>query len=576
MVEVIMPKAGVDMQEGTIVSWFKKEGDAVTTGEPILEIVTDKVNMEVEAEGDGILAVITHDTEGEVLPVFTVIGAIAEKGEDLAKIKEQVLAQTGATSSAPVEEAVKVEETKTEAPAVDAGKYDYDVVIVGGGPAGYVAGIKAAMLGGKVAVVEADKFGGTCLNRGCIPTKTYMENVEITEAAKEFAKRGIAIKVEGQEPKKAVKYKNRVTKKLVAGVEGLLKAQGAKLFKTKATVKGANEVVLENGEVLSTANVIIATGSKVAMSDMKGAESDLVLTSTEALDLEEIPKTIAVVGSDFIAIEFAEIFNSRGSKVTIVSPDDEILAGVDAEVVRTLKGILTKKGIEILTKKEAEAFVEAEGKVVVKLADGEEVKADKALLALGREANLAGIENSGVKIDNGFVSVNDKMETSVSGIYAVGDVTGKDMTAHAAFAMGEVAAQNAMGKEVKFKGEASPKCLYTVPQVASVGLTEEEAKKSHNVKVGKFRLAANGKALAQSATNGFVKVVADEKYGEILGIHIIGTGATELVNEAAILKALEVPADEAADMIFAHPTVSEVLKEALADVNNESIHTPKK
>lgn len=446
----------------------------------------------------------------------------------------------------------------------------YDVVVVGGGPAGYVAAIKASMLGGNVAIVEADKFGGTCLNRGCIPTKIYMENVEMLEAIKEFSKRGISVNIEGQDIKKVIKYKNRVTKKLVAGVEGLLKSYGVKIFKAKATVKNANEIVLENGEVLSTASVIIATGSKVSKTDIKG-----VLTSTEALELEEVPETMAIVGSDFIAIEFAEIFNSRGSKVTVISSTDEILTDIDREVSTALKRILAKKGIEILTNEEADTFVEADDKVIVKIAD-KEIKFDKVLLALGREANLNVLENLNVKIENGFVSVNDKMETSIKGIYAVGDVTGIDMTAHAAFAMGEVAAQNAMGRKAKFKGQASPKCLYTVPQVASVGLTEEETRKYYNIKVSKFSFAANGKALTESATDGFVKVITDEKYGEILGIHIIGKKATELVNEAAILKSLEVPADEAADIIFAHPTISEVLKEALADINNNSIHTPKK
>ena len=451
----------------------------------------------------------------------------------------------------------------------------YNVVVVGGGPAGYVAAIKATMLGGNVAIVEADKFGGTCLNRGCIPTKIYTENVEMLEAIKDFSKRGISVKIEGQDIKKAIKYKNRVTKKLVAGVEGLLKSYGVKIFKTKATVKNANEVILENGETLSTSSVIIATGSNVYKSDIKGENSSLVLKTTDALDLEEVPKNMAVIGSDFIAIEFAQIFNSRGSKVTVISFDDEILTGFDGEVVTSLKKTLAKKGIEILTNKEVYRFVESDDKIILKLAD-EEVEVDKVLLALGREANLNGLEDLGIKIENGFVSVNDKMETSKRGIYAVGDVTGIDMTAHAAFAMGEVAAQNAMGGQIKFKDQASPKCLYTVPEVASVGLTEEQARKSYNIKVGKFSFAANGKALTESASAGFIKVIAEEKYGEILGVHIIGKNATELVNEAAILKALEVPADEAADMIFAHPTISEVLKEALVDVDNNSIHTPKK
>lgn len=573
MIEIIMPKAGIDMQEGTIVSWFKKEGDQVATGEPILEIITDKVNMEVESEGDGILAVITHDTEGEVLPVFTVIGAIAEKGENPDEIKAKLLSDTHEEPTANQE---TIDEVKTEVITDKKdSKYDYDVVVVGGGPAGYVAAIKAAMLGGKVAIVEADKFGGTCLNRGCIPTKTYMENVEVLETLKEFEKRGLGVKFEEQDVKKSVKYKKRVVKKLVAGVEGLLKSQGVTLFKTKATVKKANEVLLDDGQTLSTENVIIATGSKPSV-NIKGIDSDLVLTSTEALDLEEVPEEIIIVGGDFIGCEFAEIFNSRGSKVTIVEADENILLDIDKEIRDTLKGIFDKKGIKIETNKKVEEIVEDNSQAIVKLSNGEEIKADKVLLSLGRECNLNGIEELDLKLKDNAIIVNNKMETSIPSIYAVGDVTGIDMTAHIAFQMGEIAAKNIMGIATELDRSAAPKCLYTVPQIASIGLTEEEAKNKYNIKVGKFSFSANGKALAESSTDGYIKVIAEEKYGEILGVHMIGSSVTELINEASILKALEVPVDEGAELIFAHPTKSEVLKEALADVYNISIHTPKK
>ena len=573
MIEVIMPKAGIDMQEGTIVSWFKKEGEKVSTGEPILEIITDKVNMEVESEGDGILAVITHDTEGEVLPVFTVIGAIAEKGEDPADIKAKLLSNTYEKSTSKQE---NIEEVKKEAVADKKdSKYDYDVVVVGGGPAGYVAAIKAAMLGGKVAIVEEDKFGGTCLNRGCIPTKTYMENVEVLETLKEFEKRGLEVKIEKQDIKKSVKYKKRVVKKLVAGVEGLLKSQGVTLFKAKATVKKANEVLLDDGKKLSTENIIIATGSKPSVNSNR-INSDLVLTSTEALDLEEVPEEIIIVGGDFIGCEFAEIFNSRGSKVTIVEANENILLDIDEEIRNDLKDIFDKKGIKIELNKQLEKIVEDNSQVIVKLSNSEEIKADKVLLSLGRECNLNGIEDLNLKLKNNAIVVNSKMETSIPSIYAVGDVTGIDMTAHIAFQMGEIAAKNIMGIVTELDKSASPKCLYTVPQVASIGFTEEEAKNKYNIKVGKFSFGANGKALAESSTDGYIKIIAEEKYGEILGVHMIGSAVTELINEASILKVLEVPVDEGAELIFAHPTKSEVLKEALADVYNSSIHTPKK
>lgn len=574
-VEVIMPKAGVAMEEGTIVSWLKQEGEEVKIGEPILEITTDKVNMEIESEGEGTLAVIIHKEEGEVLPVFTVIGVIAEKGENQEEVKAKYL--SGNVSKEDIVEENQNIEFKEEKINKKECNHDYDVVVIGGGPGGYLSALKAALLGGRVALVEENILGGTCLNRGCIPTKTYIKTAEILEEIDQLSKRGVKVTVDKeQDIKKAIKYKNRVVKKLTAGVGGLLKSRDVDVFNLKASVKEEHKVILSDGKVLDTENIIIATGSKVRILPIKGIESNLIITSTEALDLETVPEELVIIGGGVIGCEFAEIFNSRGSKVTIVEMEDRVIPRMDKELSESLKYSLSKKGINVLTKKKVSEFKEEGNNILVCIEGEEPIKADLCLYAIGREANLSGIEDLDIKIDKGSIVVNSKMETSIPSIYAVGDVTGGVMLAHAAFKMGEVAASNALGVNKEVDLGALPSCVYTIPEVASVGITEEDARKKYNVKVGKFNFAGNGRALASGQEQGYVKVVADAKYGEILGIHMFGCGVVELINHAASFKALEIPTDEASELIFGHPCTSEALMEALADVNGECLHLPKK
>ncbi|MCV2272648.1 dihydrolipoyl dehydrogenase [Clostridioides difficile] len=574
-VEVIMPKAGVAMEEGTIVSWLKQEGEEVKIGEPILEITTDKVNMEIESEGEGTLAVIIHKEEGEVLPVFTVIGVIAEKGENQEEVKAKY--SSGNILKEDIVEENQNTEVKEEKINKKECNHDYDVVVIGGGPGGYLSALKAALLGGRVALVEENILGGTCLNRGCIPTKTYIKTAEILEEIDQLSKRGVKVTVDKeQDIKKAIKYKNRVVKKLTAGVGGLLKSRDVEVFNLKASVKEEHKVILSDGKVLDTENIIIATGSKVRILPIKGIESNLIITSTEALDLETVPEELVIIGGGVIGCEFAEIFNSRGSKVTIVEMEDRVIPRMDKELSESLKYSLSKKGINVLTKKKVSEFKEEGNNILVCIEGEQPIKADLCLYAIGREANLSSIEDLDIKIDKGSIVVNSKMETSIPSIYAVGDVTGGVMLAHAAFKMGDVAASNALGLNKEVDLGALPSCVYTIPEVASVGITEEDARKKYNVKVGKFNFAGNGRALASGQEQGYVKVVADAKYGEILGIHMFGCGVAELINHAASFKALEIPTDEASELIFGHPCTSEALMEALADVNGECLHLPKK
>jgi dihydrolipoamide dehydrogenase len=565
--EIIMPKAGMAMDEGTIVRWYKEIGDPIEQGEAVLEILTDKVNMDVEAEASGVL-LVQLAKEGDVLPVFTVIGYIGAEGE----VAPEATASTG--SAAPAAQAEKVETSK-EAIASDA----YDVVVLGGGPAGYVAAIKAAQLGGKVALVEKIRVGGTCLNRGCIPTKTYVKNAEILEHAKHAASRGILFNDASFEldMEKIVGYKDQVVNTLTSGVAGLLTSYGVKQYNELGLITADKKVRLASGEELETKKIIWAGGSKVAQIPIPGIDHERVLTSDTILDLKEVPESLVVIGGGVIGCEMAEIFNAYGTKVTIVELADELLPMMELEISKALRTQFTKKGITILTGRKVEKFEGQVAQVTVTIDGGDTIIGERALVSIGRVPDLSGLGELDLEMNRGRVVVDDKMETSVKGIYAPGDINGRHMLAHAAFKMGEVAAANAMGHAELVDLSIVPSAVYLLPEIGSVGLTEAEAKKKYGeVLVGKFPFAGNGRALASGETVGMIKVIVEPKYFELVGTHIYGPSAAEMINEAAALMAAEVPADIIADTIHGHPTYSEAFMEACADALKRCIHLPKK
>lgn len=453
----------------------------------------------------------------------------------------------------------------------------YDVIVIGGGPAGYVSAIKAAQLGGKVAVVEKQKVGGTCLNRGCIPTKTFLKNTEIIEGIKKAEKRGIQL-VNNEysvDINKLVAYKNKVVKNLTDGVAGLLKSHDIDLFDGTGVINKDKKVIVNDDTVLESKKIIIATGSKAAKIKIPGIESKLVVTSTEILDIDYVPKRLAIIGGGVIGVELAVAFSSFGSKVTIIEMADNIVPNMDISISKELFKHLKKKKIKILTGTKLEQIAENDNVLTLKTSQ-KEIEADLALLSIGRVPDLDVIKDIDIKTEKGKILVNENMETNIKGIYAPGDVNGRLMLAHAAFKMGEVAAVNAMGGNEKVKLNYVPGCVYTLPEIGSVGLTEEEAKEKYDIEIGTFPFGANGRALASGEGFGFVKVIAEKKYKEILGIHIIGPNAAEMANEAAVLMELEVPADEVAEIIHGHPTYGEALMEACADVTKSCIHLPKK
>ena len=558
---VIMPKAGMAMEEGTITKWLKQEGDKVEAGEPLLEIQTDKVGMEVEADASGILLKIVRH-EGEVVPVTQIIAYIGLEGEN-----------TGRYSS----ESQRKKDGDSAVRAENNGVY-FDVIVIGGGPAGYVAAIKASQLGGNVALVEKDIVGGTCLNRGCIPTKAYLKNAELINNLKSSADRGILLDTVNLrvDMEKVVDYKNRVVSSLTIGVDGLLRSNNVKLYSGTGKITGENQVTVNGNVVLEGGSIILAGGSKAARISIPGIESPLVLTSDEALDLKKIPESLAVIGGGVIGIELATVFQAYGTQVTVVEVADRILPGMDEEISENLSEILGGRGIEILTGVKVESISEIEGGLKLELQDHEPLKASMALLSIGRVPDMEGLGDLKPDMVRGRIKVNEHMETSIKGIYAPGDINGLRMLAHAAFKMGEIAAKNAMGNKAEFKLKNIPACVYTIPEAASLGLTEAEVTDRRDICTGRFPFTANSRAMASGEYEGFVKIIADNKYGEILGVHILGPGAAELINEAAVLMEMEITVHELSETVHGHPTYSEAIMEAAADCLGRCIHLPRK
>ncbi|MCU9534062.1 dihydrolipoyl dehydrogenase [Streptococcus sp. CSL10205-OR2] len=574
-IEVIMPKLGVDMQEGEILEWKKQEGDEVKEGDILLEIMSDKTNMEIEAEDSGVLIKIVHG-DGATVPVTEVIAYLGEAGETVdagaATVKEATKELEAAGLEVPKAPAQEVAQAPKTALADD----EYDIVVVGGGPAGYYAAIRGAQLGGKIAIVEKSEFGGTCLNKGCIPTKTYLKNAEILEGLKIAAGRGINLASTNYtiDMDKTVDFKNSVVKKLTSGVGGLLKANKVTMFNGLAKVNPDKTVVI-GSQTIKGRNIILATGSKVSRINIPGIDSKHVLTSDDILDLREIPKSLAVIGGGVVGVELGLVFASYGTEVTVVEMADRIIPAMDREISLELQKILSKKGMKFMTSVSLEEIVEANNQLTLKVS-GQEVVVDKALLSIGRVPQLNGLEDLNLELDRGRIKVNEYQETSIPGIYAPGDVNGQKMLAHAAYRMGEVAAENAMrGNTRKANLAYTPAAVYTHPEVAICGLTEEQAREQYgDILIGRNSFTGNGRAIASNEDHGFVKVIADAKYHEILGVHIVGPSAAEMINEASTIMESELTVDEVALSIHGHPTFSEVMYEAFMDVLGEAIHNP--
>ena len=461
------------------------------------------------------------------------------------------------------------------------------VVVIGAGPGGYVAAIRLAQLGAEVILIEKDKLGGTCLNVGCIPTKVLLHCAEVVTNLGEAQELGVKVDSSSINWDKVQEKRKKISSQLVMGVGSLVKGNKIKLIEGSASFVDKHTLNIvkkdKTEEKLTFDKLIIASGSVPAIPPIPGVkECPACIDSTAALELDKVPKSMLVIGGGVIGIEMATAYSAFGTKVTIVEALPKILPLMDTELSKMLKKSMQEKNIEILTgtkvlSVETTAFG---AKVNVETEQGNKsFEAEKVLVAVGRRTYTESLDlaAAGIANDRGRITVNDKMQTNVEGIYAIGDCLGKVMLAHVASAQGEVAAENIMGANKKFNGATSPSCVYTDPEFAGVGLTEEQAKEQNkDYEVGRFPLAANGKALIANGGQGVVKVIKGKEYNEILGVHILGPRATDLIAEAALMIGMEATAEDVIETIHAHPTLTEAVREAVLASEGIAIHIPNK
>jgi dihydrolipoamide dehydrogenase len=467
----------------------------------------------------------------------------------------------------------------------------FDIVILGGGTGGYIAAVRAAQLGKTVAVVEREKLGGTCLHRGCIPSKALLRSAELYATMLESERYGIEADSIQLNFSKVQSRKLGIVEQLYKGVQYLMSKHKIQVFYGNGRVIGPSifsprsgvvSVEQEDGEILTLTpeKLIIATGSRPKQLPGLKIDGNYIITSDEALELEQLPASMIIIGGGVIGMEWASMLNDFGVKVTVVEYADRIVPTEDADISKELERILRKRGVQIWTNAKllAEEAQITDGQISVRIerkGELQQLQADKVMVCVGRQANVEGIglESTDVKLDNGVIRVNEYMQTTESHIYAIGDVNGGLQLAHVAGHEGIVAVEHASGlKPHTFGAHQVPRCIYTRPEAASIGWTQQQAaERGHDVKVGRFPFSAIGKALVNGDSEGFVKVIADKQTNDILGVHMIGSHVTDYISEAALAQLLDATPWEVGQAIHPHPTLSEALGEAMLAVDGRAI-----
>lgn len=458
----------------------------------------------------------------------------------------------------------------------------YDLVVIGGGPGGYVAAIRATQLGKKVALIEKNHLGGTCLNYGCIPTKTIVHGCEILNKIKKSEEWGITVNNVQMNPEKLIEKKNNVVNNLRSGVANLIKANKIDYYAGLGKIINANIISIitdENQIELSTENIIIATGSKQSYPPISGVDLPEVINSDEALNLTEIPENLVIIGAGVIGLEFACIYASLGSNVTVLEAFPTILPMVDEDISKRLIPIWKKQGIKIETAAKVNRIFKLNGRLIVSYqakSNDCEISCDKVLVATGRKPNIIKEELIGlnIELDGDFIKVDKKMQTSVKNIYAIGDVINSQMLAHVASAEGIVAADNISGVNNEMRYDFIPSCIYTYPEIANVGLTEKQAKDNNiDVKVSKIPFSSNGRAQTLDESMGMIKLVLNKNTHQLIGAHIFGSMASELIAEITLAMNSSLTIKGIAHTIHSHPSLSELIHEGAHALLGSPIHT---
>lgn len=568
ILDIKLEKLSGHNKSGVIGKIYKSEGDTVKLGEELFDIEAKKGN-----------ATVTSDVEGKIIKIKVERGDEVSIGDVLFTVEGEKAGNKGNTNKKQgfnyMANFMKPQKETIEG----------DIVIIGGGPGGYVAAIEGAKEGAKVILIEKENLGGTCLNWGCIPTKALVRSSEVYQLVKNSEEYGVFKTSPSFDLSKIMERKNNVVKELVGGIDYLLSKNNIIVFRGKGEILDKNTVFVreKNKEVtINAKNIIIATGSKTFIPPIKGVDSKNLLTSKEMLNLKELPKKIVIVGGGVIGMEFAFICNALDVDVSVVEFAEDILIALDEDVRKEIRSVATEKGIKVYTKSKVEEIIDTEeGKSVVVFDKGGNkgyITGDKVLMSVGRVPLYEDIdlEKLGIELDDKTrgIKVNSRMRTTADNIYAIGDVTNIIQLAHVASHQGIVAIKNIQGEDVEADYSTVPSAIFTSPEIASVGITERDAKeKGISVNIGSFPFAANGKALTQGERRGFVKVITEEDTGIVIGGSIIGPHATDLIHEIAVAIKNKLTAEQVINTIHAHPTTSEAIHEAfLATTPKGAIH----
>ncbi len=566
--EVLMPRQGQSVESCIIIEWKVAEGDVVTAGQALCEVETDKATFEVEAPAAGTMLGIFYPADADV-EVLKVIAAIGAAGEDISNLRPadaiaEVKPETGNVK--PEKETAPVEEKPSSSFKSQVSSFDYDLIIIGAGPGGYEMAERAAHKGLKVLLIEKNHLGGVCLNHGCIPTKTLLNSAKHYVHAKEAPEFGVTTGEVTFDLGKTMAWKQDVIETLRGGIAGMMKKNKVEVLYGEAKLLGSRKVEV-GGTVYEGDNVVIATGGSPFVPPIPGADQAHVMTSKEILSVEEMPKSLVVIGGGVIGVEFASFFSSLGVKVDVIEMLDEIIPFMDNGQAAAFRKALKGK-VDFNLGCRVTAIDGHDVKYTTKSGEEKSVNADIVLMSVGRAPNLSGmgLEEAGLDFDRRGIKADDQMRTNLPNVYAIGDVTGKSQLAHSATRMGEVALNTILGKKDRFRTNAIPWAVYSMPEIAGCGMTEDEATAAgHKVESASLPLIMSGRFLAENGKKGpgSVKVVIDSETRELLGVHAFGAYSSEFIWGAAALIESGLRVEDVQEIVFPHPTVGEVIRSTM-------------